>query len=145
MNKIKAFTRKINYYETDKMGVVHHSNYIRLFEEARIDFLSQAGLDYSKMEETGLLIPVLSAECEYRQSVKFADVVRIIPKIEVFTGLKFEVSYKVLSEDGSILHSTGRTSHCFLDSEFKPVRLKKDYPEIYNGLNEWVGIDIENM
>ncbi len=145
MNEIKVFTRKINYYETDKMGVVHHSNYIRLFEEARIDFLSQAGLDYSKMEDSGLLIPVLTAQCEYRQSVKFADVVKIIPKIEVFTGLKFEVSYKVLSEDGNILHSIGRTSHCFLDSEFKPVRLKKDYPDIYNGLNKWVGIDIENM
>ena len=139
MEDYTIYTRKTKYYETDKMGIVHHSNYIRWLEECRIDFLSQIGLDYRKMEEEGLLIPVLSSYCEYIVQVKFDDTVQIIPLVESFSGLKFEVSYEILSESGDILHSIGKTRHCFLNAEFKPVRLKKDYPYIYEELMKWVG------
>ena len=50
---MKDYIRKINYYETDKMGITHHSNYIRFMEEARIDFLDQIGCGYAKMERDG--------------------------------------------------------------------------------------------
>ena len=47
----------VQYYETDKMGITHHSNYIRWMEEARIDFLSQIGWSYAKLEEEGIIFP----------------------------------------------------------------------------------------
>ena len=50
------YERRINYYETDKMGIVHHSNYIRFFEEARLDMMKKVGLDYFTMEEAGIII-----------------------------------------------------------------------------------------
>ena len=52
-----TFERKANYYETDQMGIVHHSNYIRWFEEARLEMLRVMGLPYKKMEDNGILIP----------------------------------------------------------------------------------------
>ncbi len=61
------------YYETDQMAVIHHSNYIRRFEESRIDFLEQIGLGYDKLEAGGILIPVLGVSCEYKSSVNFND------------------------------------------------------------------------
>ena len=57
------YLHKTQYYETDQMGVVHHSNYIRWFEEARTDLLERAGLGYNKMEKLGIAVPVLSASC----------------------------------------------------------------------------------
>ncbi len=67
MNKdlppIEPYERTAHYYETDRMGIIHHSNYIRWFEETRIHYLDKAGYPYSEMEKDGVMIPVLSAEC----------------------------------------------------------------------------------
>ena len=57
------YERKINYYETDKMGVVHHSNYIRWFEEARGAYMEDRNYPYENIENKGMCVPVLSAEC----------------------------------------------------------------------------------
>ena len=59
------FERKINYYETDKMGVVHHSNYIRFFEEARCSFLEASGLPYDMLEEKGITGSMSRPGCPY--------------------------------------------------------------------------------
>lgn len=56
----------VQYYETDQMGVVHHSNYIRWFEEARVFFMDQMGFGYDKMEKSGVSSPVIEARCAYR-------------------------------------------------------------------------------
>ena len=60
MGEQKAYQHKVQYYETDQMGIVHHSNYIRWFEEARTDYMERLGIGYEKMEEQGILSPVLS-------------------------------------------------------------------------------------
>ena len=61
-----TFERTAKYYETDQMGIVHHSNYIRWFEEARIELMNYVGLPYRQMEENGILIPVLGVTCNYK-------------------------------------------------------------------------------
>ena len=71
------YRRKVFYYETDQMGIVHHSNYIRWFEEARIDYMEQLGLGYDKMEEQGIISPVLSVEASYLRMLHFGDSVEI--------------------------------------------------------------------
>ena len=132
MNKYKPFFRKANYYETDKMGIIHHSNYIRWFEEARIDFLEQAGFPYERMEQLGLQIPVLSASCTYKNAVRFNDTVCIKMRVEEFNGFKFTISYNVTDKESGELCATGETSHFFVDSELKPVRTKNKFPDIYH-------------
>lgn len=132
------YIRKVNYYETDQMGIVHHSNYIRWFEEARIYFLEQIGLPYEKIESMGVISPVLSVNCEYKVSVKFGEQVVIIPKLTSFNGFKFTISYEVRGLNDNQLKCTGTSSHCMLDTSFRPVNTKKNNTEIYRIFNDAV-------
>ena len=70
MKELITYKHKVQYYETDQMSIVHHSNYIRWFEEARIDFLEQIGMNMEEIERNGVQIPVLSVSSNYRSSVK---------------------------------------------------------------------------
>lgn len=142
MENFQVFKRKINYYETDKMQVVHHSNYIRFLEECRMDFFEQIGMDYHAMEEKGVMVPVLSVFCDYRSPARYGDTICIVPKITKFHGVKFEVSYRIYSEDFSVLHNEAVTTHCFVDFDFKPIRLKKEYPDVYERMLSLVDVDL---
>lgn len=74
---MEVYRHKTQYYETDQMGIVHHSNYIRWFEEARTDFLEKLGMGYDRMEAEGIISPVLSVSCEYRTMTHFGETVAI--------------------------------------------------------------------
>lgn len=128
--KATVFERKVNYYETDKMGIVHHSNYIRYMEEARIDFLEQVGISYHGLEEIGIQIPVLSVQAEYKIPLRFGDTFRVECSVKSFNGVKFEIAYKFYN--GDVLTSTAQSSHCFVGEGFKPIRIKKYNPDVYN-------------
>ena len=142
MEQYQVFKRQIQYYETDKMQVVHHSNYIRYLEECRMDFLKQLQLDYTEMEKKGIMIPVLEVSCNYRIPARFGDTICIIPKLVKFHGVKFEMHYRIYSEDFKVLHNEASSEHCFVDFDFKPVHLKRDYPEIYEAMQKFVGVDL---
>jgi len=73
MEKISLYEHRVSYYETDQMGIVHHSNYIRWFEDARVDFLEKVGFSYAKMEEIGIMIVVLGASCDYKVYARFGE------------------------------------------------------------------------
>lgn len=141
----QVFKREINYYETDKMQVVHHSNYIRYLEECRMDFMRQIGFDYAKMEQSGIMVPVLSVSCNYKNPARFGETICIVPKVERMHGVKYEMSYRIYSEDFSVLHNEAASSHCFVDLDFKPIRLKKEYPELYNRMTELVGVELYDV
>lgn len=119
------------YYETDRMNVIHHSNYIRWFEEARIHYMEEVGYSYAKMESEGIMMPVLSAECEYKNSVKFGDSVVIKTAISEFNGFKMTVQYLVINKNTGKLCARGKTTHCFTDMEMKPTRIKRTFPELF--------------
>ena len=127
----QIYERKINYYETDKMGVVHHSNYIRFFEEARCQFLIDAGLPYALLEENGIMSPVLGVSCKFKQHVTFGDTIQIETSIKEFSGVKFTVQYKVYNKNTGELCIEGESNHCFTDSNLKPLNMKKHHPDIY--------------
>ena len=143
--KYQVFKREINYYETDKMQVVHHSNYIRYLEECRMDFMRQIGFDYAKMEQSGIMVPVLSVSCNYKNPARFVESICIVPNVERMHGVKYEMSYRIYSEDFSVLHNEAASSHCFVDLDFKPIRLKKEYPELYNRMTELVGVELYDV
>ena len=137
MNKI--FERKINYYETDKMGVVHHSNYIRFFEEARCDFLERSDLPYSKLEEAGIMSPVLGFTCKYKEHLTFGDVIEIHTSIKDFTGVKFTISYEIYNKNTGTLCVIGESNHCFTNSNLKPINIKKYNPNVYEKFISLIG------
>ncbi len=131
------YTHKVQYYETDQMQIVHHSNYIRWLEEARLDYLAQVGLAYDKMEAEGIIAPVLSASCQYKMATRYGDTVKIYAQVSKFDGLRFYLDYRITSLDDSVLHATGSTSHCFLDKNMNPVNVKKTAPAIYEFFKDY--------
>ncbi len=135
------YERTPHYYETDKMGIVHHSNYIRWFEETRIHYLEQMGYPYEKMEEEGIMIPVLSAACEYKKAVRFGETVCIVLKVEEFNGFKMRISYKIFGKETGELKAAGETRHFFTTLDMKPVRTKTSHPEIYAVFADHIGED----
>ena len=129
---MKKYSRSVNYYETDQMGIVHHSNYIRYFEEARLQWMDEIGLSYRGLEERGMIIPVTFVDCQYKQPVRFGDTICISVRMAKFDGLKMEFAYEVRDEITGELRSTGRTGHCFLDRDMHPVLIRKNAPELYD-------------
>ncbi len=140
--KIEPFYRTALYYETDKMAVVHHSNYVRWLEEARIDFLKQVGLPYDEMEKNGIMIPVLSVSCQYKYAVRFNDTVCIKMKMEDFNGLKFRISYRVADKETDEIRVLAETAHFFVDNSFKPIRMKNIDAHIYDVFKGLVGVEL---
>lgn len=134
---MEHYIRKALYYETDKMTFVHHSNYIRWFEEARLDYLDKAGVSYPRLEEEGLLSPVMSMECQYLKPVKFADVVEIDVKLVKMRTLKFDFEYKVTNVKTGELCAMGKSSHCFIKADGTPVSLKTYHPDLYDKLEAY--------
>lgn len=127
-----VFERKINYYETDRMGVVHHSNYIRYLEEARCAWLESIDMPFDLLEENGITIPVLGVSCDYKYHVTFGDTIEVKPYVKEYSGVRMTVGYDVkdLKTGKNVL--IGETKHCFTNKDLKPINLKKYAPEFSN-------------
>ena len=145
LKKIRLYEHRVSYYETDQMGIVHHSNYIRWFEDARVDFLEQVGFSYDKMEDMGIMIVVLGASCEYKSPAKFGNRVLVIPRISEYNGFKMTVTYEVINKENGSLLAKGETKHCFTDLELKPVRVKKEHPDIYKVFADFIDVDLREL
>jgi len=129
---VEPLFRKANFYETDQMGIIHHSNYIRWFEEARIDFMEQKGFGYEKCVSAGVDFALLSLSCEYKSMVRFGDAVLIKARVTEIKSSRMTVEYEITDARSARLCTVGKTSHCFLDSvKQRPVSLKKALPEVY--------------
>ncbi|MGN0394418.1 MAG: acyl-CoA thioesterase [Coprococcus sp.] len=129
IEEITPYERRVLYYETDRMGIVHHSNYIRWMEEARMDWMTKIGWDYKSIEDDGIIIPVLSAQAEYKAMCRFGDTVDIYVKLTEYTGVRIGFSYEIKEKESGELRCVGQTSHCLLDSNNKLLFMRKAYPE----------------
>ncbi|MBR0149623.1 MAG: acyl-CoA thioesterase [Lachnospiraceae bacterium] len=127
------YTHTVQYYETDRMQVTHHSNYIRWMEEARVAFLHDIGWDYEKLEEKGVFSPVIRVDVSYKNSTTFADVVEVYTWVKEFRGVKLVIGYEMKKQDGTLV-CEAVSEHCFLNSEGKPVRVNREMPEFYEAL-----------
>ncbi len=129
------YTHIVQYYETDKMGITHHSNYIRWMEEARVAYLAELGWPYAKLEEMGIISPVIGLECEYKKATTFSDTVIIRVSVESFKGVKLHLSYEMRNKDNEMV-CLAKSSHAFLNPEGRPIILKQEYPQLFNTLSE---------
>lgn len=131
-----TFERKINYYETDRMGVVHHSNYIRFLEEARCFYFDKLKMPFSNFEANNVTIPVLGVNCTYKNHVTFDDVLLIKVFIKNYTGVRFTVCYDVKDKATGNTVIIAETKHCFTNKNLKPINLKKVLPKYSNMFQE---------
>jgi len=125
-----TYSRKINYYETDMMGVVHHSNYIRFLEEARCAWVEAIGIPMRLIEERGYTIPVLEVNCKYKRPVTEGDMLAIGVKLIEYNGIRMTVLYDVRNIKTGEVVIEATTKHCFTNMDLKPVNMKKCDEEI---------------
>ena len=125
---MKEYTHKVQYYETDMMGITHHANYIRWMEEARIDFMDQLGFPYSRMEGEGILSPVRSVSCIYKKPSTFGDTVSVAVAVESFNGLVLGLRYEMKNQKNEVV-CEARSEHVFVNREGHVIRLKREQPE----------------
>lgn len=130
------YIRRVAYHETDKMGITHHANYIKWMEEARIHFLDQIGYGYAKLEQDGIISPVIGVDCQYKHSTTFDDVVCIQVGVAEFKGVKLVIQYTMTNQANGQIVLTGKTMHCFTTPEGKPIIPKKQFPDLDRVLKE---------
>lgn len=131
---LTPYIRQANYYETDQMGIVHHTNYLRYFEEARLDLMRQMGCSAKDLEALGIIIPNIDAYAKYLHTIHFEERFAVSVKPVSFTGVRMKFEYEVV-KDG-VVCCTGFTTHCFVDSAMKPLILKRSHPEVFERLSK---------
>lgn len=125
-----AYERRVNYYETDKMGVVHHSNYIRYFEEARTHFMEIAGYPYPRLEAEGVMSPVIAVSCEYKKPVRYPEDITVEVTLTSMGKFRCAFRYEVKGPDGT-LRATGTSQHCYLSEDGAIVNIQKTNPTFF--------------
>jgi len=107
-------TIRVRYAETDQMGYVYYGNYAAYFETARVEALRGLGLTYRKLEEEGILMPVLEFKCKYFRPALYDDLLTIRTVIPERPRMRIRFSYETLNEKGELLNA-GETTLAFLD------------------------------
>lgn len=129
------YTRTVHYYETDRMGITHHANYVRWMEEARVHFLASIGWPYEALEAQGIHSPVVAVTCRYHRSTTFADEVQITTTVAALTPAKLTLSYQIHAADGSLV-CQAQSEHCFLNNAQKLIHVKRELPLFYQALTD---------
>lgn len=122
---------EVRYYETDQMGIVHHSNYIRYFECGRHQFLIDAGLPIMEIERMGVVMPVVSVECHYKIPAKMGDTLRVISRVDKEPMARVEVMTEIYNQKGEIV-CDGKVVLGFLKKETgRPTRAPKYFLDAF--------------
>ena len=139
---MEAYTHKVQYYETDMMGVVHHANYLHWMEEARIDFQNRLGFPYAEMEAEGVISPVKALSCEYRRPCAFGDTIGVAVSVESFNGVVLALRYEMKKQTGETV-CTARSEHVFLRRDGRFVRMRREMPAFCAAVEGMTGKDGE--
>ena len=123
-----AYVRKMQYYETDMMGIVHHANYLHWMEEARIHFMDQLGFPYTRMEAEGVFSPVKALSCEYKHPCTFGEEISISVSVESFNGVVLTIVYDMQNRKGETV-CIARSEHVFMNRKGQFARMRRDLPE----------------
>jgi len=121
-----VYRRRVQFYETDAQGFMHHSNYFRIFEEARGEFLRDLGYPYSELRKRGFDVVLIDAYAKYLRPIFYDDLLEVRLVLDDLTKVKFSFSYTI-SVDGE-LKAKGKTTHCVI-KDGKPVRIPMELLE----------------
>ncbi|MFH5185652.1 acyl-CoA thioesterase [Paenibacillus sp. TAB 01] len=127
---------RFRYQETDQMGVVYHANYLNWFEIGRTELIRSLGMPYQSIEAKGLLLPVIEADIKFRIPAKYDDSIAIRTRIEEYTNLRLQFASEIVRGDELLV--SGGTRHVWLNREWKPARIDKAAPDLYELLQKAV-------
>ena len=113
---------KVRYNETDKMGIVHHSNYLKFFELARIEWLEKLKMPYEEIEKNNIILPVFKCDLKFLKPLVFGDSFYIKVKCIKKPTSTIEFHYEIYNQN-NINTTVGSTTLAFLDlNSMKPLR-----------------------
>ncbi|WP_303318966.1 thioesterase family protein [Flavivirga abyssicola] len=120
--KIDEIQIRVRYGETDQMGVVYHGNYALYLEMGRVEWLRKLGVSYKMMEESGIMLPVVSLNINYKKSASYDDVINVKTQLKKTPTIKIEFDYEITNKKGEIL-TTASTVLVFIDMKTnKPTK-----------------------
>lgn len=131
--EIRPYYRKVQFYETDSMAIVHHANYIRWMEEIRVDFMDQIGYPYARCTvEEGIDIALTDVSCQYKGMLRFGDTMRGEMDIIQLTNARLRVRYRMYKDADNTLCCVGESGHFFYNHRTsRPTALKRALPGLY--------------
>ena len=106
---------RVNYFDTDQMGVVWHGNYIKYFEMAREELFREAGLPYAELEKAGIMMPIVDVAVEYKYPAHYDEVLSVETRVAEPPRSRIRVEYVIANEQGETV-VTGSTTLAFIDS-----------------------------
>ncbi len=123
----------VRYAETDQMGVVYHANYLVWFEIGRTKLIEHLGFKYADMEAQGILSPVTDIHASYKKPLTYGQKAIIKTAIKEYSGIKVVYLYEIYNEE-NVLCVTGESTHvCVKKDNFRPISIKKYFPEWHEG------------
>lgn len=129
MYSSETFVR-VRYGETDQMGYVYYGNYAMYYEVGRVEALRQLGLTYKKLEDDGVMMPVLENHSKFHQAALYDDHLRIVTTIHEKPSVRIRFSYVIYNSDGKLLHE-GETHLAFVDKKTgRPCRPPETFMEV---------------
>ena len=119
------YRRTINYYETDKMGIVHHANYLHYLEESRINFLDSNSLSYALLESKGIYSPTSKISISYKKPVTYGDVIEVKTYLAEVSPVRFVFNYVIKNQKTGEVVAEASSEHCFADKDGRLLILKR--------------------
>lgn len=121
----KSFKTRVYYYDTDKMGVVYHSNYLKWMEIARTEYFRDMLITYNDIEKEGFVLAIKKVDIEYINSAKYDDIIEIFVEIKKINNIKIEFYYEMY-DDKNILKAKGTTVNVFVDNKGNLKRISQE-------------------
>lgn len=125
----------VRYAETDRMGIVHHSNFPVWYEMGRSDYIKMFGISYSEMENSGVMTPLRNLNCHFKLPAQYEDELIVRTWCTAITASRIEFSYtvkRIEPDESEIEIGYGSTEHAFVDSKtFRPCNIRKRIPDLY--------------
>ena len=130
---------RVRYGETDQMGYCYYGNYAQYFEVGRVETLRELGMSYFKLEELGVMLPVLEYNVKYERPAKYDDELTIQTRITSCSGVRLSFDYTILNEQKELI-STAHTVLVFVSKETKrPIQPPKSFISLLKS-REWAFI-----
>lgn len=121
---------RVRYSETDQMGYVYYGNYAAYYEVGRVEMLRQMGTSYKNLEDSGVMMPVVHMECNYKRPARYDDLIIVKTHVLLFTGTRVEFEYNIFNETDQLLNN-GKTTLVFIDSKnYRPCKSPEWFSEL---------------
>lgn len=128
----------VRYYEVGRQGFAHHANYFNWFDMALEELVKKCGMSYKEIEDLGYFFATLSDRCKYYHPAVYGDELIVRLTVIDLSTIKVRFSYEIIREKDATLIAEGRSSHVFVDKNFRPHPLNKVVPRLYSTIEDMI-------